>query len=78
MVVVVVRSLSVSLLVSKSKKKKKKTYVGLETRRLSSPCLAPAAATATAVFLCGLTHRGGLGDVEVVAAGTGWLSDASR
>ena len=42
------------------------------------PCLAPAAATATAVFLCGLMHQGGLGDVEVVAAGTGWLLDTSR
>ena len=75
MVVVVVRSLSVSLFVSKSKKKKrKKTYVGSPLE----PCLAPAAATATAVFLCGLTHRGGLGDVEVVAVGTGWLLDALR
>ena len=78
MVVVIVRSLSVSLLVSKSKKEKKKAYVGLEMCRILSPCLAPAAATATTVFLCGLTHGGSLGVVEVVAVGTGWLSDASR
>ena len=78
MVVVVVHSLSVSLLVSKSKKEKKKTYVGLEMCRVSSPCLAPAAATATTVFLCGLMHGGSLGVVEMVAAGTGWLLDALR
>ena len=78
MVVVVVYSLSENLLVSKSKKDKKKMYVGLEMCRVSGPCLAPAAATATTVFLCGLKHGGSLGVVEVVAAGTGWLSDASR
>ena len=78
MVMVVVRSLSVSLLVSKSKKKKKKNIRGARDASPLEPCLAPAAAAATAVFLCGLTHQGGLGDVEVVAAGTGWLLDVSR
>ena len=73
MVVVVVCSLSLSLLVSKNKKKKKKNICGAQDVLPLKPCLAPAAATATAVFLCGLTHRGGLGDVEVVAVGTGWL-----